>query len=389
MARNGSPSARCAAALLLLFSLSADPLRAAPERPSDDAEILERLPAGTRQDDQPLHDGPGDLDLALSRARRYAALGRDQADPRFYGYARAALAPWWSREAPPIEVRVLRAVLLQADHDFEAALADLSAVLAVEPAHAQARLTQAMILRARGRPAEARASCEALSPRVPRLIRTTCLGATASLTGAATASYDRLNSVLEAAWRPADDLRVWALSVLGEIARQLGRDAVAERHFRDGLALGYRNSYLLGALADLLLDQGRNDEVRALLAHEQHADALLLRLTEAELKLGAPGAEAHRATLAARFEAGRRRGEGRHAREEARFALRVQNRRAAALRLAQENWRQQREPADVRLLLEAALAADVPAAAQPALDWLRATGLESHRIDTLKKELGS
>ena len=55
--------------------------------------------------------------------------------------------------------------------------------------------------------------------------------------------------------------------------------------------------------------------------------------------------------------------------------------------LALENWATQREPADARILLEAALAARQPAAARPVLDWLDRTGLEHARIRALADQL--
>ena len=54
-----------------------------------------------------------------------------------------------------------------------------------------------------------------------------------------------------------------------------------------------------------------------------------------------------------------------------------------ALRLAAENYQLQREPRDARILMEAALVANEPAAAKPALAWMRRTGYE----DPLYKKL--
>jgi hypothetical protein len=51
------------------------------------------------------------------------------------------------------------------------------------------------------------------------------------------------------------------------------------------------------------------------------------------------------------------RGDVSHQREQARFALYLQNEAASALHLAQENRRTQKEPADTRILLEAAIVA--------------------------------
>ena len=70
------------------------------------------------------------------------------------------------------------------------------------------------------------------------------------------------------------------------------------------------------------------------------------------------------------------RGEQLHLQEEARFRLHLKKDAAGALKLATENWKSQREPRDVAILLEAALAAGDRAGAQPALDWLEQSGFE-------------
>ena len=82
----------------------------------------------------------------------YVALGRSEGDPRYDGYAQAALAPWWDLAEPPVPVLILRATLEQRRHDFDAALADLERVLARQPRHPQALLTKATILEVQGKP---------------------------------------------------------------------------------------------------------------------------------------------------------------------------------------------------------------------------------------------
>ena len=93
---------------------------------------------------------PENIDLAVHLARLYIELGRAEADPRYYGYAQAALLPWWDRPAPPPDILLLRATLRQSQHDFPGALADLSQVLDQDPRNAQAWLTRAVILRVTG-----------------------------------------------------------------------------------------------------------------------------------------------------------------------------------------------------------------------------------------------
>jgi tetratricopeptide (TPR) repeat protein len=286
-------------------------------------------------------------------------------------------------------------------------------VLATNPRHAQALLTQATILQVTGRPDEAQRSCTKLALLVPALITATCLADAASVSGAAERAYAMLRGAVDAAPDAEADVRLWALTALAEIAVRADDPAAAERHFRAALALGIKDAYLLGAYADFLLDRGRVAEARDLLVDETRADPLLLRLALAEQALGAPELPAHVdalvarfaasrlrgdtmhrreealgapelrehvAALTARFEASRMRGDTVHRREEARFTLHLLNDPATALRLATENWRVQREAWDARLVLEAALAADAPSAADDVLRWLTATGLEDPQI---------
>jgi hypothetical protein len=58
-----------------------------------------------------------------------------------------------------------------------------------------------------------------------------------------------------------------------------------------------------------------------------------------------------------------------------------------ALALAQANFAIQREPADARVLLEAALAAGQPAAAAPVLQWMKDAGVESQALQSLAGRL--
>ena len=72
-----------------------------------------------------------------------------------------------------------------------------------------------------------------------------------------------------------------------------------------------------------------------------------------------------------------------HLREEARFTLHLLNDPNAALKLARENWAVQKEPADIRIQLEAALAAHEAASVETAQAWLKETGLEDFQLDRL------
>ena len=203
------------------------------------------------------------------------------------------------------------------------------------------------------------------------------------MTGQAGPAYDRLAAVLARAPRLSPDENEWATSTLGEMALRLGRYPDAEERFKASLAIDPDDSYVIGAYADLLLDLERPAEAARLVTGRTDNDGLLLRLALAEAKTRAADASVHADLLGARFVASHLRGDTVHRREEARYELGLRHDPAVALALARANWDVQREPWDVRILLEAALAAGEPSAAAPALAFLDEHHLEDPRIREL------
>ena len=372
-------------------------VRSEPYLPRDGGEVLEKLRAVAF--DPATHEihelrsrlaaEPGNVALACRLARRCIERSRRDADPRFLGRAQSALAPWWNAATPPIEVLVLRATLKQSQHDFTNALADLDVATRIAPRNPQVWLTRATILMVLGQYAQARQACLPLAQLAPGLVALTALANLSSLNGGAETACGLLQKTLAADVSASVDEKIWALTSLAEAEARLGQMAQAEADFKAALALGQHDPYLLGAYADVLLDQDRAAEVADLLKNETRADALLLRLALAESALAPTPAAfpAHVASLSAQFKAGHLRGDFVHQREEARFVLRLRHQPREALRLAQANWQVQREPADVRILLESALAAEDPTAAQPALDFMRTNHLEAVQLASLAEKI--
>ncbi|NVI85299.1 tetratricopeptide repeat protein [Janthinobacterium sp. BJB401] len=370
---------------------------AAPYTPKDGGAVIEQLPRRAdatqlelRALRQQLNTTPQDLAQASALAQRYIALARSDTDPRYLGYAQAALAPWWRQAAPPVPVRLLRATILQSTHHFGPALQDLDAVIAQQPQNGQAWLTRATVLTVQGDYAKATASCARLSALTTQLVTVTCLANIASVTGRAASSERLLELTLQRSAGAAPELESWAATLLAEMATRRGEWALAEARYTRALAQQPRDSYLLGAYADFLLDRQRPQEVVKLLKEQQRIDALLLRYALALQAL--PGQQAAflaaKAELAARFNAAMQRGDTVHQREQARFALFVQQDVPAALQLAQKNWAIQKEVPDMRILLEAALAARNYSAAQPVLAWITANGVEDVALQRLVRQLG-
>ncbi len=321
-----------------------------------------------------------DVAQATQQARALILASRHAGgDPRLLGRAQAVLGPWWARDDVPTETRLVRATIRQSFHDFPQALADLDAVVAADPRDAQAWLTRATVLQVLGRLDEAEVSCQHLGG-VSQLVSTVCHAQVAGLRGQAAAARDALAAVLPSAGAQEQG---WALSVLGDLQLWAGEPLAAVRSYQQALQRDPGDEYTRGALADVLLDLHRPAEVVELLREHTVIDAQLLRLAIAARDAHDARAERWRLDLTERVEAGRARQDVVHRREEARFTLELEGDAGRALTLAEANFAVQREPADARVLLEAAGAAKQPARAQPALSWLTQTGFADPTLRAL------
>ncbi len=363
---------------------------AAPHKPTADGEVLERLPL--RAGDSSARElaalrravtaATSDPVPAARLARRYFDLAMARGDPRYVGYAEAVVTRF--ADPLPASLRTIRGLLRQYRHDFEGALEDFAGALALDPDMAAAHAWRAAIYLVQADYVSAQKECDALR----RLDRATlfggCRGLVQAYSGQLEAGYRSLQLAL-ATTSDADN-RLWLLTRLGEVAAWRGQVAQAEKHYREALSLGRDDGYLLAAWSDFLLDAGRPAEVVKQLAGWEASDVLLLRLAEASAALKLADAARLAQALDDRFAAARQRGDTTHRAEEARYQLHLRGAAAAALRLAAENYRVQREPRDARVLLETAIAARDPAAAQPVRDWLAKSGFEDERLRRLGQE---
>lgn len=372
-------------------------IKAAPFKPANDELVLETLrtgPVDTKTRDlralRKAHEAnPVDVNIATRLAAALMERGQETADPRFLSYAEATLGPWWTLSDPPIQVLVLRATIHQSMHRFGPALGDLEQVLSRDPTHAQAWLTRATVLQVTGDYEGAGRALASLAALSPGLVTVASAASLASLTGGGSGAYQLLQKALTQSPRAPAAHRAWALTTMAEIAVSLGQDSEAREHFSAALALSKTDSYVLGAYADFLLDQNQASEVVTLLNDFSRMDGLLLRLARAEDRLRLPHASGHVADLRDRFDASARRGDTVHQREEAIYVLKLAKDPARALRLAENNWLVQKEPADARILLEAADAAGNTEAARPVLDWLTKNRVEDVRLQSLAAKIKS
>jgi Flp pilus assembly protein TadD len=365
----------------------------APFIPATDATILEHLPFKAsdpttrelRRLREELALNPRNLDKAIALSQRYYRLALADGDPRFIGYAQAALAPWWEMDEPPVAVLVQRATLRQYSHNFDSALTDLKLAISLVPRNGTAWSLLAAVHMVQAEYATARQDCENLRGLASNLIVIACVATVDSLSGQANPAYHTLQAAYASSSAATPYEKLWVLTRLAEICDRLGLTREADAYFNDALKLNISDAYLLAVYAEFLLDENRYSEVIALLKDKERSDILLMRLALAEKALHAPKAAEHEAVIRARFDAARMRGDKLHIQDEARFYLYFLNNPKEALRLAQENWLGQHEPSDARILLETALAAKNRAAAQPALEWFAQSRIENRHLQRLVK----
>jgi tetratricopeptide (TPR) repeat protein len=389
----GDGYARPAAAILLLCATAT--AFAAPFIPKSDSDVVERLPASAtdpsirRVDSlrKQLAARPGDVALRLEIARRYFDLAMAQGDPRYVGYASAAIGPLAQSAATNASYWLLRGMILQYSHDFPGGLQSLAKAAELDPQSPEPIAWQAAIYMVQARYREALSECTRLVPLAHPLYAQGCTAYVEASTGHLADAYRGLERELAAAGEVAPELALWIQTRLADMAVRLQRTGEAQAHFDEALKLGVTDQYLLGAYADFLLLQQRPAEAIKLLADWERSDILLLRLALAGKAAKDPRAAGWADQLRDRFAAATLRGDRLHEQEAARFELDVEGHPDKALNLAVRTYQTQKEARDAEILLRAALAAKQPKAAQPALDWLRSTGYEDPPMAQLADQL--
>jgi hypothetical protein len=386
---------RSALAVAAGLCLLAAAVQSAPFVPQSDSEVVERLPVASdpalrsveslrRQ----VASRPGDAGLRLDIAQRYFGLAMAQGDPRYVGYAMSAIAPLEQVAAGDSRYWLVRGQLQQYGHDFDGALASLKRASQIDPQAVDPVAWRAAIYMVQAQYAWAAAECDQLAKIATPLLTRGCTAYVRAATGQLIPAYAMLSEAVAASADVPPELMLWLQTRLAELAARLQRPGDAERHYRAALALGVTDQFLLASYADFLLHRERAAEVLPLLAGWERSDILLLRLALAGKAANDPRAAGWRKQLRERFEDAARRGDRLHEQEAARWALELENDAAKALAYAQRNYGLQKEPRDAEMLLRAALAANQPMAAQPALEWLKTSGYEDPALQQLAVKLG-
>lgn len=353
----GAQTAHLAAFLtLLVLSVVASPSTAAPYTPDADHVILARLPAAPQALVAPAAATGEDAALSLARAQiEYAS---HEEDPRFLGYAEATLAPYLQQAHPAPPATLLMARIEQQRHQFARARLRLKRLLEQLPNQGQAWLMLANIERVQGRLEAARHACRGAANSLPPATVLLCQASVQAITDQRDMAYRTLQALAASTAAPHGESARWLATLSAEIALQQGRPDTAMVHVREALESAPDDPYLRYLQSDVWLAR---DEPRAViddLNDWQDREGALLRLAIAAQQLDHPHAGRWRRQYQMLMAADQDGGRQRHLREHARFVLEVEKDARRALPLAQENWQQQRELADLRVLHASARAID-------------------------------
>lgn len=375
------------AALVLAFGLVALTATMSQDAgrtvPADGAVVVARLATGQaysadlRKALSAQRANPGDMPMALTAARAMIDEGRDKGDSRLVGAALPVLQSFMNTP----QAAYLAATARQYQHDFPGALALLDRVVAADPRDVNALLNRATINTVLGKYDLALQDCARITALPRPDVGFLCAASAQTLTATAPDYATRLDGIVATAGLLDPALVPWATSLLGEIAMLQGDAKQAEAQLSRVVTDDPTAQRDMLMLADILLAQGRKDDVLTLLQPAPETDGVLIRRVLA----GANGADTLRQTLATRAQRSLDLGLSAHAREEAQFYLWIAKDYPQALERAQANWALQHEFDDAQLLLDAALAADQPEAAKPVLDWIAARSIN---IPALRLSVG-
>jgi predicted Zn-dependent protease len=375
---------------------------ATPFRPADPGFVVAELPGGSSR----ARDGLArQLELSRSDPQRAAQLAdallgqaRLSAQPQLYGRAESVLAPWIARPAVPAPLLILEANILQQRHEFAAAIELVDRAIAQDPRSGQARLMRANVYVVTGDYEHARPDCAWLLGAGEQWTGSVCIAQVLGSTGQlerARALLERLTAGGAAGQSgqrqighgPTAEVLAWTLSVRADLALRAGALPEAQDLLTRAVALAPASDYTRLALADVLIARNQLAEAINLLDTTRPSVGVLLRRAIAQSRTHEGHTQDSLAELKERLTVSAQRGERTHLREETRLALEFPHDgadgRQAALALARDNFKVQRETEDVRLFARAVVAARDSAALATLKEWLH----HSRYQDTVVEEL--
>lgn len=386
------------ATFLVLFSQSA---LAQPYTPDSADAVVDTLPPAIVELAADIRRQQTSADLVdpsqiLSQAMAAYQLAVSSGDARAHGRTLSILQRWPDGSQPPAMYHILLAAVQQHNHAFDEALSQLQPIIGAGPgaansaAYMQALMMTAQIGLVTGDYARVAQSCEALRNAARRPLFVNCQAQLDGVTGNARAALDLVDDTLRnsAQLNALDYQELFTTAAV--INHRLGNTAQAENYYQNALRLAPDLGYLKVNFANLLLEQGRHNELIGWLSTEDDATLnpeLSILLARGLLARGTAADRQRADNLVARlardFELAFMRNEAIPHKEYAQYALQLAGQPTEALQAAKENWSVQKEPSDTRLLASAAAANDDLATLREVEQWINDVGTEDTRLQAI------
>lgn len=370
-------------------------LNAQTSIPADDSVVLEVLPRSLwgKRDilvslQSRLKENPTDALLAFQVANFFVEAGDLGSDPRFYGFARAALKPWWNAEIVPPPILRLRAKLKEKEHRYDDAIEDLVLLTSTRSDDAQATMELVNLYRLKGDLRKANFWLDKLAQfatEIPVAISRMPLDAMSGRAEKTLATLERLIPKIETDFPAA---MTWVRMTQAETSEILGHYDDAIKFYKDALQASPRNFSVKRAFSDLLIRQGSFDDALAMVEHDLADDGCLLMAAVAARGAGhLDKAGVWADQLKQRFDETRQRGDQPHRRFVTRYYLDLADDPKLALSEALDNWEHQKEMIDARLVFRSAIAFRRRDAAQGVIGFLDECKCQDAASAKLRREL--
>lgn len=329
---------------------SADPLTPVFKRESQLAQLPAFIAARQQSTKQ-----PNSAEQASASAKLALQMYQSTGNTRFLGAAKSSIAPWQNIAQPPAAIWLLRGRILQTEHHFAEAAQDLSHYNREHAASTEALLLEADAWRRAGEINRSRRTCFELAIQGRTDLATYCSAEILLSVGQAETAKTLVEPVIDyTASLPAAQ-KNWAMAIYADLLSATGETEKAAAVWAtviagDGTALTYKLAY-----ADVLLALARYRAVADLLSEHASTTAALLRLTVAATRLQQDDAAMLKSVLEQRLTRVKLTSEpDLHLREEALFALWLEDDAPASLRLALRNWELQKGWEDAALVIHVA-----------------------------------
>jgi len=319
----------------------------------------------------------------------YFKKARLSGDSRYISYAKNQLEKWSEIMPDSEKKRLLNALILQYEHHFNEAISELNRLLSDYPRNVQAWSLLANLQLLTGKYPEAESSCNMLAKTSSLVDVIICKSNVLSRTGSLQSAYRMMTSLLPIINSMPVKQKIWVYTSIAEMQMQLGDDEKFEIIILNAIKLAKQNDiysgYALRLYVDYLEHNDRLDDAYKAAIGLKQDTALQIRAATLAKHLGdMESSKKITSVLTQKFAIEEQRGDSRHLREQALFLLLLTTNTFDAFKLARQNWMQQKEAEDARILLKAAVLLGDESHIQEVLTSIAKIGLVDQRLDIVR-----